>query len=144
MLTVEKRPSKRITSVERVQESLMLYTAHGIIRLEPKSSTIIRVSYTLRDIFLDEEKPGVICSDTFADWDFTQTEDEIRLNTDCLSLVINKETASIDYYDSSGRRLLKERSYESKCLEEFDSYKIIDSDNVTLEKVKTPTGSSRL
>jgi len=140
MLTVEKRPSKRITSVERVQESLMLYSAHGIIRLEPKSSTIIRVSYTLRDIFLDEEKPGVICSDTFADWDFTQTEDEIRLNTDCLSLVINKETASIDYYDSSGRRLLKERSYESKCLEEFDSYKIIDSDNVTLEKVKTPDG----
>ncbi len=140
MLTVEKRPSKRITSVERVQESLMLYSAHGTIRLEPKSSTIIRVSYTLRDIFLDEEKPGVICSDTFADWDFTQTEDEIRLNTDCLSLVINKETASIDYYDSSGRRLLKERSYESKCLEEFDSYKIIDSDNVTLEKVKTPDG----
>ncbi|NLL01094.1 MAG: DUF5110 domain-containing protein [Clostridiales bacterium] len=140
MLTVEKRPSKRITSVERVQESLMLYSAHGTIRLEPKSSTIIRVSYTLRDIFLDEEKPGVICSDTFADWDFTQTEDEIRLNTDSLSLVINKETASIDYYDSSGRRLLKERSYESKCLEEFDSYKIIDSDNVTLEKVKTPDG----
>lgn len=140
MLTVEKRPSKRITSVERVQESLMLYSAHGTIRLEPKSSTIIRVSYTLRDIFLDEEKPGVICSDTFADWDFTQTEDEIRLNTDCLSLVINKETGSIDYYDSSGRRLLKERSYESKCLEEFDSYKIIDSDNVTLEKVKTPDG----
>ncbi len=140
MLTVQKRPSNRITDVKRLQEALILYSDRGTIRLEPKSAMIIRISYTLRDTFSDEEKPGVIFRETFADWDFTQTEEEIRLNTSSLCLVINKETASIQYYDSSGWLLLKERSHESKSLEEFDYYKIIDSDNVTLEQVKTPDG----
>lgn len=140
MLEVQKRPRRTITGVSRVGDALLLYSSNGIIRLEPKSACIIRISYTLRDQFSNEEKPGVIFKDSFAEWDFTEDEDEIKLNTISLSLVINKETASIQYYDSSGKLLLKERSYESKCLDEFDSYKIIDSDHVTLEQVKTPDG----
>lgn len=140
MLRAQERPSNRITGVQRVQDALILYSSNGTIRLVPKSERIVRITYTLKEEFSDDQKPGVIYWDTFTQWDFTQNQNEIRMNTSMLSLVINKETASIQYFDSSGGLLLKERSYDSKCLEEFDSYKIIDSDNVTIEQVKTPDG----
>ena len=140
MLTVQRRPSNTITKIERINEALILYSSCGMIKLEPRNSEIIRVVYTLKEDFSDEKKPGVICGGAYSEWDYVETEEEIRLNTSRICLVINKTTASIMYYDSSGKLLLKERSYESKWLEEFDSYKMIDNDNVTLEQVKTPDG----
>lgn len=140
MLTVQKRPNNSIIKSERIDDSLIIYSSNGLIRLEPKNAEIIRVTYTLKEAFSDQSKIGVIFKDTYSEWDYIETKDEIRLNTSRISLIIDKITASIRYYDSSGKLLLKERDYESKNLEEFDSYIIVDSDSVTTEQVKTPDG----
>ena len=140
MLVAYKRPDKKITRVDRIQEALLLYSEPGMIKLEPKSSEIIRVIYTLKDKFSDQEKPGIIGKDAYSEWNYDETEYEIRLYTSMLSLQVNKETASIKYYDKNGKLLLKERDYESKNLEEFDSFKTITDENSKIERVVTPDG----
>lgn len=140
MLVAYKRPDNRITGVDRIQDVLILHSDHGIIKLEPKSSQIIRVVYTLKDSFSDQEKPGVIYKDVYGDWNYDETEYEIRFHTSMLILHINKTTASIKYFDRNGKLLLKERDYESKNLEEFDSFKTVVDENSKIERVITPDG----
>lgn len=140
MLEVSKRPDKKITRVVRVQDTLLLYSDNGTIKLEPKSSEIIRVVYTLQDTFSSQEKPGILCKDIYDDWQYSETDHEVRFNTGKLSLVINKDTASITYYNRLGTLLLKERDYESKNLEEFDSFKVVVDENTKIEQIATPDG----
>lgn len=140
MLEVNKRPDKIITRVDRVLDALILYSNNGMIKLEPKSPEIIRVIYTLGDTFSDQEKPGVICKDGYDEWNYQETEKEIRLITSKLCVYITKETSSIRYYDQKGNLLLAERDYESKTLEEFDSFKTVVDENTKIERIVTPDG----
>lgn len=140
MLEVNKRQDRRILRAERLKDALILSTNAGRIKLEPKSSEIIRVVYTLREDFSEQEKPGVICRESFAQWHNEETEEEILLYTERLCLHINKETASFRYFDSNGNLLLAEREQESKVLEEFSSYKTIADDNMKIERIETPDG----
>lgn len=140
MLVVKRRPDKKITGVKRIQDTLILYSEDGLTKLEPKSSNIIRIVYTLKDNFSGRAKPGVVYNKLFSCWDFNETEHEIKLNTGSLSLVIDKNTASIRYYDQSGKLLLGERDYESRNLEEFDSFQTVRDENIKVERIVTPDG----
>ena len=140
MLTVVKRPDKKINRAERIQDELILYSDNGMIKLEPKSSKIIRVVYTLKECFSNQEKPGVILKDTYDAWQYSETDHVIRLSTSALCLIINKNTAAFQYYNQNGTLLLKEREYESKELEEFDYFKTVVDENTKIESVVTPDG----
>ncbi len=140
MLVVKKRPEKKITGMKRIQDALILYSEDGLTKLEPKSPDIIRIVYTLKDNFSSKAKPGVVYDKTFSLWDYTETEQEIKLKTGSLFLVIDKHTASIRYYDHNGKLLLGERDYESRNLEEFDSFKTVADENTKVERIVTPDG----
>lgn len=140
MLVADKRSSNRIIEVKRVRGALILSTNNGKIKLEPKSSEIIRVVYTLKDTFSLQEKPGIISNNIYHEWNYNETENEIFLTTSKLCLQMNKETASIHYYDHNGKLLLREREYESKNLEEFSAYKTVIDNDTRVEKVVTPDG----
>ncbi len=140
MLAAKRRPDKKITGVKRIQDTLILYSEDGLTKLEPKSSNIIRIVYTLKDNFSDQAKPGLVYNKNFSGWDFNESEHEIKLNTGSLSIVIDKNTASIRYYDHSGKLLLSERDYESRNLEEFDSFQTVRDENVKVERIVTPDG----
>lgn len=144
MLVADKRAEKKINRVERIEDALILYSGDGMIKLQPKSEGIIRVIYTKKDKFSDIIKPGVICTEGFGQWDYKEAEDEIQLNTDKLSLRIKKETASIGYYNNKGELLLKERDYESKNLEEFDSFQPVMDENLEIERIDTPDGTKEI
>ena len=140
MLVATKRPDNRIVRVKRTQGALILYSNNGNIKLEPKSDEIIRVVYTLKDNFSDQEKPGVICKDVYDEWNHYEDNNEIILNTNKITLRINKDTALFQYFDKDGKLLLKERDYESKSLEEFSSYTTVVDEDVRIEKVETADG----
>lgn len=140
MLIVNKRPDRKITEVKRIQDSLILYSEDGLTKLEPKSPDIIRIVYTQKDSFLSQAKPGVVYDETFSGWDYTENGQEIRLNTGSLSVAIDKNTASLKYYDHKGKLLLGERDYESKNLEEFDSFQTVIDENTKVERIVTPDG----
>jgi alpha-D-xyloside xylohydrolase len=140
MLIVNKRPDRKIKEVKRIQDSLILYSEDGLTKLEPKSPDIIRIVYTQKDSFLSQAKPGVVYDETFSGWDYTENGQEIRLNTGSLSVAIDKNTASLKYYDHMGKLLLGEREYESKNLEEFDSFQTVIDENTKVERIVTPDG----
>jgi alpha-D-xyloside xylohydrolase len=140
MLVVTKRADHRIVGVTRTEGALILSTKHGKIKLEPKSSEIIRVVYTLKDTFSALEKPGILDKDIYEEWTYNETDQEIILTTGKLSLKLNKKTASIQYCDDKEKLLLKERDYESKNLEEFSAYKTVIDEDTRVEKVVTPDG----
>lgn len=144
MLAVNKRLDRKIERVARLQDTLVLYSQNGMTKLEPKSSEIIRVVCTLKDNFSTGDKPGVICKDVFGDWNYRETDSAIYLTTNSLSLHINKATASISFYDRCGKLLLKERDYESRNLEEFDSFKAVTDDNTKIERIATPDGTKEV
>lgn len=140
MLVVNERPKRNIIKVDRNQDALLLNTNHGVIKLKPITSEIIRVTYTLKDSFSELAKPGIIVMGTFSAWKHEETESEVIVSTEKLRLHVNKNTASLRYYDHNGNLLLKERDYESKNLEEFDSFKTVIEENTIIEKVVTPDG----
>lgn len=140
MLEVNKRPDRRITSVEKTDKFLILKTNHGMLKIEPKTSRIIRVLYTLRDSFSKEEKPGVIYGVKFTDWSYDQSDDEITITTKKIKMVVSKESSSISYYNHRDELILAEREYESKNLEEFDSFRIMNEESVEVECIQTPDG----
>lgn len=140
MLEVNKRPERKITCVERKQDALILHSNYGLIKLEPKASHIIRVVYTLKDVFGELVKPGIVSKINYGEWNYVETNNEIIMKTEVLSLTVNKNTASIKYFDQTGKLLLMERDHESKNLEEFDSFKTVIDENTKIEKVVTPDG----
>ena len=140
MLVANKRPDNKVIGVNRLKGALILSTNNGKIKLEPKSEEIIRVVYTLKEEFSTVDKEGVIYKDEHEDWDYSEEDNEIILTTSKLTLRINKETSSIQYYDKTGKLLLKERDYESKNLEEFSSYQTIEDADTKVEKVQTADG----
>ena len=66
MLSVSEEKSRWIKEVERVEDRLYLYSDAGRYRLEPKNARTIRVTFTQKDTFSQEEKPGVVCQDVFS------------------------------------------------------------------------------
>ncbi len=140
MLDVIKRPDNRILKVTRIKDALVLYSENAMLKLEPKTPEIVRVVHTLRDTFSDAEKPGVIFRESFSDWTYEETEDQIRLSTKKLNLIIDRARASIRYYDCGNNLLLAERKFESRILEEFDSYRTVVDENTKIERIVTPDG----
>lgn len=139
MLKATKRPNKKITGAKRIQNSLILYSEDGFTKLEPKSADIIRIVYTLNKSFSNVKKPGITFNESYQAWNYSETDYDITLTTNSLTLIISKSTASIRYYNSNGTLLLSERDYESKNLEEFDSFRINDK-NSKIEYIDTPDG----
>ena len=143
MLNVVKGKSRAIEKAERKENSLYLYSGAGIHRIEPKNDAVIRVTYTQREEFSNTEKPGVLLRTVFPDWDYMETDTEIWLKMRRLTLVVNKKTASYSYFDSHGKKLLKERERESKNLEEFTVYRL-EAQSSRIEKVHTPDGDKEV
>ena len=129
MLTPFKPKSREIKKVERKGNTLFLYSDHGILALEPKNESIVRVIYTVKDSFSDKEKPGIVMKESFGDWDYTENDNSIELCLNRLRVSVNKETGSVSYYSKSGnsidkKLLFKERDIDSKEFEEFESLRL--------------------
>ena len=143
MLCAVGEKSNMITEIQRREDRLYLYSEAGIHRLEPRDASTVRISYTQNEDFAHEEKPGVVQEGAFSDWEYMETKGEIRLRMAGLEIVINRETASFQYYDGKGKLLLREREQRSKILEEFTVYRILE-DRARIEKVDTPDGTKEV
>lgn len=143
MLYAVKGKDRSIKRVVRKDDRLYLYSDAGCHRLEPKTAGTIRITYTQREEFSEAVKPGIVNHKTLPDWDYTVENEFIVVRTKKVSIHINKETASFQYFDSEGRLLLKERAQESKTLEEFTVYKPIE-EKMQVEKIKTPDGTKEV
>lgn len=140
MLFAEPPKSRKIDRVERQGETLVLYSERGMHRLCPMNDSVVRVTFTEREQFSAREKPGVIAEPISTAWDYQERENGISARLQGLSIFIDRESASYTYYGRDGRLLLRERTKDSKVLEEFQSYCLAGEETNRIKRIKTPDG----
>ena len=140
MLEVSIRESYAISEILKKPDGLYLRSEYGLMRLSVLNDSIIRISFTRKEDFEDTRGIGILPHEPCTAWNYTVNGDSVELETSCVRLSVNKNTGSIRYYDTAGKLLLAEREYESRILEEFDSYKTVIDENTLIEEIETPDG----
>ncbi len=143
MLEVNIRESYAISEVVKKSDGLYLRSEYGLLRLSPKSASIIRISFTRNEGFEEACGIGIVQNRPDTMWDYKEREESIVLETSSLRLSVDKKTGSVQYYNKEGKLLLAERENESRVLEEFDSYKTVIDENTVIEEIETPDGLKR-
>ncbi len=166
MLTAVKPASRKIGSVTRQKDSLVLKSEHGTLRLTPKSENIVRVEYCPSPdkpgqgagdgdsdapekspdksaASCDHITPGVIDRATFGGWSYTEEDGRISLTLPDLMVCVNTATGSVSFYDGSGRLIFKERDNDPKEFEEFVMYRL-SSDKQKTRIIQTADGSKEV
>ncbi len=144
MLNAAKAPGTRVLRVDRQEDALVLETGGGKLKLEPKTAEIVRGVYTVSGEFSSTVKPGIVFSGGFSGWRHSLQGNEVVLETDALLLRVNMETASICYYRSDGTVLLREREYESRVMECYDTFILSNDAHSIVEKVQTADGEKTI
>lgn len=150
MLSPAPFKSHKITKAEQTGNSLIMYSDTGLLRLIPVTDKIIRITYTEKDSFSDEDKPGVILPEAkpsearTVSWDYSESEACITLSTPELIVDINRITGTVKYYNHNHSLLLAEREKESRILDEFQAYILSSEMEVTTERIQTADGVKEL
>ena len=124
--------------------ALFLESEAGVIRIQPYSDKIIRISYTENGIFSNIQGEEFTPFSKEGKWEYKEFADHIRLTTDFLVVIINRENGSIRYENKAGYLFLSEKQSESKQVEEFDSYRLVVNENTETAQVKTADGVRRV
>ena len=140
MLFVNPKKKRVIETVYRDGNALFLEQESGIIRIIPQTGRMVRVSYTENKSFAGAQGEALADLSASCGWSYTENGDEIAVNCGELVVKIARESGSLRYETPDGRRLLAEREIESKCVEEFDSYRMVLNENTKIEKVQTADG----
>ena len=162
MMEVTPRKGSAITDIWREEDSLFLKQERGLIRLQPRTDDILRVSFTSEEKFPDEGAKTVVCCETetcnevkahdvsvqgnataTCDWNYTVEEDMLCLSIENLKVRVSLATGSIRYERKDGTLLLAEREYESKETEAFEVWRTLDGQGAKVEEIQTPDGVKR-
>ena len=170
MMEVTPRKGSTITEIWREEDSLFLRQERGLIRLQPRTDDILRVSFTSEEKFPDVGVKSVVCRETDAcdevdthdaqvkdnaaatdngaesvtcSWDYVVDEDVLCLSMGNLKIKVSLLTGSIRYEKKDGTFLMSEREYESKETEAFEVWRTLDGQGAKIEEVQTPDGIKR-
>lgn len=140
MLVAQKGKDQSVKEVVRKENALFLNTDSGNIKLEPLTSSIIRVTYTFSDTFSNTQSLGTIIQSGHDSWSHKEDESSIILVTEHINLIINKATCSFTYLDKDGAVITKEPENGGKKLIPYKAYKSVLDENSIIEKIETPDG----
>lgn len=140
MLQVQQERSRKIERTERRRDGLYLYAERGTLRLCPTGPCCVRLTYTEREAFLTERKPGMLEREPFDAWEYEIRGGKLALETGKLRLEVDLETGSCRYLDAGGKLLLRERETLPRTVEAYQTYKLAGEAEVKTEKVQTADG----
>ena len=128
MLTAVRPKSREIKRIEREGDRLLFYSDHGVLALEPKSDSIVRVLYTVQEHFSGKEKPGVVRKETCGDWSYTELKETVELSLKSIKVSVKKESGAVSFFKTCGtgdaQLLFKERDKDPKDFEEFETFRL--------------------
>ena len=136
MLEATHRVNERITEAIRQEDTLVLRSQAGMIRLVVMSDHAVRIICTKADE--QENNQSYEAKKASVQWTFSQDDQYILLMLANLTIKINKKTASISYYRPDGTLLLKEKERDSRTMEAFQSYRVEQAGK--LEHIQTADG----
>ncbi len=132
MLTAIGPKSRKIEKVYEEGNELFLKSQYGTLSLEAKSEKIVRVRFSVKESFSDKEKPGTLYKDTLPFKRIEENDEFIEIDvSDVLTLRVNRDTGSVSFWGGLGKLLFKERDFEPKQFEEFETFKLADVEQKT-------------
>lgn len=141
MMEVIPRKGSEIMKIWREKDALYLKQEKGLIRLMPRDGGILRVSYTVEEVFPLEKDYEDTAKEI--DWDYNITDDILCLQMQCLMVKVFLKTGSIRYERKDASLLLSEREYESKEAEPFQVWRAVNSQDAKVQEIQTPDGVKR-
>lgn len=144
MMDVVVKKSREIHRIYEKDRALFLESEQGLIRIWPQTDRIIRVSYTEKGVFPEnqgEEYEDLSGKEKKAFWSWSEGQ-EILIQTEKLTVRINRKTGSVIYEETDGTILLAEAEYDSKEVEEFPYFRPVDGEARTAE-IRTADGVKR-
>lgn len=137
MLIAKPRVSEPIIQGIRQENTLLLLSQAGTIRVIPMSDCAVRMICTRSDEqenckFDQSRKASAV------QWTFTDDDQSIFMRLANLTIKIDKKSASISYYKPDGTCLLKERDRDSRTMESFQSYRVEQAGRI--EHIQTADG----
>ena len=125
-------------NIKREKDCLVIKGEYGYLRLMPFARTVVRVTYTKREDFLDRQSKIVLPdSKETVKWNMSEDTREIILNTGDVTVKMDKKTEALSYYGADGNLLFKERSRDPRLLETIDVLKTVYDEG---EEVETRDG----
>lgn len=143
MLYPARDKSRKITEVVRKGDALLLFSEHGMHRIMPKNARTVRVTYTGREGFSDRKKNGVIASDAFKAWTYEEKGEAVILRLPELVVEVNRNSGSYRYLNAEGQVLLAETEKESKELQSFMTYTMLE-EGAKVEEIQTADGKKNV
>ncbi len=140
MLEAIKGPQGRVLKVQKEDGAVLLDTDRGQIKIQPYSENIVRVRFANQKDFSTQDKPGITAEPEPVKWSLTEEEKVLRLKTQRIELLINRETSAFSWFDGEGRLLVREPERGGKTLIPYRAYKTIRDENTLVEKIDTPDG----
>ena len=132
MLTAIGPKSRKIEKVFEEGKALFLKSQYGTLSLEAKSEKIVRVRFSVKESFADKDKPGTLDKDTLPFKRIEENDEFIEIEvSDALTLRVNRDTGSVSFFSGTGKLLFKERDFEAKQFEEFETFKLADVEQKT-------------
>jgi len=98
-----------VSSYQQQPDSVLLKMKTGVLRIQPCTDSIVRITYSATDR-IPAQKEYVVIKTEWPPVKFTvePSEKEIAISTARLKVVVNKVDGSITYKDSAGRQLMNE------------------------------------
>ena len=109
LATAQWKEWNPVSSYQQQPESLMLKMRTGVLRIQPCTDSIVRVTYSPTDR-IPAQKEYVVIKTEWSSVKFTVEagEKEITVSTSRLKVIVNKVDGSIVYRDTAGRQLMNE------------------------------------
>ncbi|MCR5250394.1 MAG: DUF4968 domain-containing protein [Lachnospiraceae bacterium] len=139
MLTAMPPKSRTIKSIERKEDCLYLCSEYGMLCLEPKSGSIVRIRFAVSKEFSGKEKPGIVCHEAFSEWEYSEEEDRVMLTMPSLKVAVNRSSSALSFFDGNDRLLFSQDPEQPVEFEAFDSYHLADAEQKT-KQIETADG----
>ena len=118
-----------ILKVWQQDDGVYLKQEESLIRICPQTETAIRISYTDREEFCQEQGKEYEKPQKNLLWNWIDRQNETIVATERVSIRVDKATGSVRYLDGAGTVLGKERAKESRMLEKFEIYETVENEN---------------
>jgi len=116
----------KIIDYEQSGKHLIIKTSKGIIRVQPYSAEVIRITYTKESDFSQKKSLIVVADEQRkVDWHLEEDENQILFKTNQICIAIDKKTVAFTYLTTSNELLVKEPKHGGKRLEAVDVIKNI-------------------
>lgn len=147
MLAAPTPKSSKITEITQKKNAVFLKSERGTLRILPVTDGAVRITYTERESFANEEKAGIVkgSGDALVPQPVvSKDEGTIRVCCQKMRLEISEKTGAITYFSENGGLLFREQQEEARELEEFTNYVPVQEEAAEIEKIQTADGEKEV